>query len=91
MSAIPSPPHSTLQWSQLQRDRLAHIYARISQLEAEFQVDGLESLEKEHCELRDVKDSFSYDITTVPVEIILHIFILCLPTVGRIQPSSGNQ
>jgi hypothetical protein len=86
MNSLP-PSHSSPEWRQKQRDRLAEVYVRISQLDSEFQADIPESIDKERLELKDIVFSFSYDVSTVPIEIVSHIFTLCLPADGRVQPS----
>ncbi|KAJ7037087.1 hypothetical protein C8F04DRAFT_1093513 [Mycena alexandri] len=67
---------STPAWRQVQRDHLAEICAIISQLDPEFQ-----------SELLAIVSSFSYDVTTVPFEIISRIFVEFLPADGRVRPS----
>ncbi|KAJ7325735.1 hypothetical protein DFH08DRAFT_816813 [Mycena albidolilacea] len=88
MITAPPEPSGTPRWRQMQRNRLAHVHARISQLESEFQADSLalelvakerQVLKTEHCKLKETIDSFLYDITAAPPEIISRIFVLCLP------------
>ncbi|KAJ7021534.1 hypothetical protein C8F04DRAFT_1140431 [Mycena alexandri] len=83
------PPHdtSTPTWRQSQRDHLTEICDTISQLDCDFHSDVPEFLDADRRRIMAVVSSFSYDVTTIPVEIISRIFVHCLPTDGRVRPS----
>ncbi|KAJ6600289.1 hypothetical protein DFH09DRAFT_1497708 [Mycena vulgaris] len=75
-----------LQWRDLQRSRLAETLAKLQALVETLNAER-ESLNAEREELERTIDSFTYPVFTVPVEILSHIFLDCLPAHGRVQPS----
>ncbi|KAJ6549596.1 hypothetical protein DFH09DRAFT_885571, partial [Mycena vulgaris] len=49
----------------------------------------LEGLNAKREQLEDILETFTYPVLTIPVEIISHIFVDCLPANGRVQPSES--
>ncbi|KAJ7719116.1 hypothetical protein B0H16DRAFT_1700394 [Mycena metata] len=88
MSAVVPPDATgTPAWRQAQRDHLAEICDTISQLDVDFHSDVPEFLDADRRKLLAIVSSFSYDVSTIPVEITSQIFVECLPADGRVRPS----
>ncbi|KAJ7734261.1 hypothetical protein B0H16DRAFT_1767529 [Mycena metata] len=87
--SVMGPPHATgtPAWRQAQRDHLAEICDTNSQLDVDFHSDVPEFLDADRRKLLAIVSSFSYDVSTIPVEIISQIFVECLPADGRVRPS----
>ncbi|KAJ7108193.1 hypothetical protein C8R44DRAFT_298004 [Mycena epipterygia] len=82
-------PYGTSQWRDLQRARLDETKEKILALQAHIDTlqARLDTFDAERCELEKTVESFVYPVTTIPVELITQIFILCLPANGRVRPS----
>ncbi|KAJ7720020.1 hypothetical protein B0H16DRAFT_1896953 [Mycena metata] len=77
------PPHGSLKWRDFTRARLASTRQQISALQAR-----LEILDEERQELERKLETFTYPVSSTPVELVTEIFLACLPANGRVQPSS---
>ncbi|KAJ7085451.1 hypothetical protein B0H15DRAFT_376345 [Mycena belliarum] len=83
-SELNPPPPGTPFTRDLQRARLAQTREKIQECRA-----ILETLDAEREELEDILETFVYPVLTIPTEIVTHIFLDCLPSTGRVQPSKN--
>ncbi|KAJ6501065.1 hypothetical protein C8R47DRAFT_1068054 [Mycena vitilis] len=80
-------PHDRM-WRDTQRECLATLDTSIADWGAEIGPEELRRMKDDRTRLEAIVFSFQYAAgPDVPVEILSHIFTLCLPADGRVRPS----